>query len=189
MTAQEYAAEGVVWRRLAGLLPAAGDREEVQACWDIGEQEAGLELLVDRLLGQGAGVEESARAELAVMAEQWGEWEWLGMRIAALPHVGEEAGRLRVLQDGAEETRPAGFVLPEHPLAVAVLVPWIVCAPCARVLARAHRREEWGALSFLAEGYVVFGPGLAPLVFLREDPGAAWDALAALRDGCDRDRG
>lgn len=186
MSAREYAAEAVVWSRLAGLLSAADDREEVQACWDIGEQEAGLELLVDRLLGQGAGVEESARAELAVMAEQWGEWDWLGARIAALPLVGEVAGRLRVLHDGAEETRPAGFVLPEHPLAASVLVPWLVCAPCERVLARAHRREEWGALSFLAEGYVVFGPGFTPVVFLREEPGAAWDALVALRDGCGR---
>ncbi|MEU2912542.1 hypothetical protein ACWCQ0_27655 [Streptomyces massasporeus] len=107
MSAQEYAAEAVVWSRLAGLLSAPGDREEVQDCWDIGEQETGLELLVDRLLGQGAGVEEPARAELAVMAEQWGEWDWLGARIASLPHVGEETGRLRVLQDGAAETRPA----------------------------------------------------------------------------------
>lgn len=186
MSAQEYAAEAVVWSRLAGLLSAPGDREEVQDCWDIGEQEAGLELLVDRLLGRGTRIEEPARAELAVMAEQWGEWDWLGTRITSLPHVGEEAGRLRVLQDGAEETRPAGFVLPEHPLAASVLVPWIVCAPCERVLARAHRREEWGALSFLAEGYVVFGPGFAPVAFPREEPGAAWDALAALRHGCDR---
>ena len=185
MTSQEYAAEAVLWSRLAGLQ-SAPDREEVQGCWDIGEQEAGLELLVDRLREQGPGIGESARAELAVMAEQWGEWDWLGVRIAALPHVGEEADRLRVLPDGAEETRPAGFVLPGHPLAEAVLVPWIVCAPCGRVLARAHRREEWGALSFLAEGYVVFGPEHAPVVLPREEPGAAWDALAALRDGCDR---
>ncbi|MFJ3511087.1 hypothetical protein [Streptomyces luteogriseus] len=186
MSAQEYAAEAVVWSRLAGLLSAPGDREEVQDCWDIGEQEAGLELLVDRLLGQGTGVGEPAVAELAVMAEQWGEWDWLGARIASLPLAGEEAGGLRVLRDGAEDTRPAGFVLPEHPLAASVLVPWIVCAPCERVLARAHRREEWGGLSFLAEGYVVFGPGFDPVVFPREEPGAAWDALAALRDGRDR---
>ncbi|MEV0241113.1 hypothetical protein AB0I06_14460 [Streptomyces sp. NPDC050674] len=185
MSAREYAAEAVVWSRLAGLLSAPGDREEVRTCWDIGEQEAGLEVLVDRLLGQGTGVEESARAELAVMAEQWGEWDWLGARIAALPGAGEEAGRLRVVPDGAEETRPAGFVLPGHPLAATVLVPWIACAPCGRVLARSHRREEWGALSFLAEGYVVFGPERAPAVFPRDMPGACWAALDALRDGDD----
>ncbi|MEU0220297.1 hypothetical protein ABZ281_36850, partial [Streptomyces sp. NPDC006265] len=42
---------------------------------------------------------------------------------------------------------------------------------------------------YLAEGYVVFGPEHAPVVLAREEPGAAWDALAALRDCCDRDRG
>ncbi|MEV0170218.1 hypothetical protein AB0I00_03665 [Streptomyces sp. NPDC050803] len=175
--ARAYAAEGVVWSRLARLLPDAGDVDEVQGCWDIGEQEAGLHVLVDRLLQQGLTVGEPERAELAVMAEQWGEWDQLGAGIAALPCGTGRPARLRVFEDGARDTIP-------HPAGEAVLVPWISCEPCGRVLARAHVQEEWGALSYLAVSYVVLAPDGARLEFDAQEEAAAWSALGALRAGC-----
>ncbi|WP_328874618.1 hypothetical protein OHT76_33675 [Streptomyces sp. NBC_00287] len=185
--ANAYAAEGVVWSRLAGLLPDAEDVDEVQACWDIGEQEGGLEVLVDRLLQQQLTVGESARAELAVMAEQWDVWDHLGAGIAALPCGAGQPARLRVFEDGAQGTTPLRDVLPRHPSTGAVLVPWVTCAPCGRVLARVHEWEEWGALSHRAQAYVVFSPdgSGAPLEFdADEGEAAAWSALEALRAGC-----
>ncbi len=181
-----YAAEGVVWSRLAALLPDAGDVDEVQGCWDIGEQEAGLDVLVGKLLEQGLAVGESTRAEIAVMAEQWGEWDRLAPGIVALPRDAGEPALLRVFEDGARETVPVRSVLPEHPCAASVLVPWIMCGPCGRVLGRVHRREEWGGLSYCAQSYVVFDPAgtVAPSVFDGEEDGAVWSALAALRTGC-----
>lgn len=143
-------------------------------------------MLVERPAGQGVPVGGSERAELAVTAEQWGVWDRLGASIAGCsPDAGRPARR-RVCEDGAEETLPVRAVLPGYASPHSVLVPWIGCPPCGRALARVHRREEWGGLSYLAESYVVFaGDGaVAPLVFDREDEGAAWAALDALRTVC-----
>lgn len=183
--ARAYAAEGAIWAGLAALLPDPEQVDEVQSCWDIGEQEAGLEVLVHRLTEQGLPVGESARAELAVMAEQWGVWDLLGASIAGCAEDAERP-RWRVLEDGAEETLPLRAVVPESTSPQSEVVPWIVCPPCGRVLARVHRREEWGGLSFLTESYVVFAEdrAVAPLVFDREDGGAAWAALDALCTAC-----
>ncbi|WP_217550206.1 hypothetical protein [Streptomyces sp. GbtcB6] len=38
-----------------------------------------------------------------------------------------------------------------------VLVPWIACTRCGRILMRAHARERWGDLSYLARHYVILG--------------------------------
>ncbi|MGN5382074.1 hypothetical protein ACQ4WX_48070 [Streptomyces lasalocidi] len=42
-------------------------------CWDIGEQEAGLGLLVAGLLAHQLPISETARAQISVLAETWGE--------------------------------------------------------------------------------------------------------------------
>lgn len=42
-------------------------------------------------------------------------------------------------------------VLADRSLAGLALVPWISCNRCGQVLIRVHAREEWGALSYLAE--------------------------------------
>ncbi|GHH80767.1 hypothetical protein [Streptomyces capitiformicae] len=182
-----YAAEAVIWSRLATLLPDAEDVDMVQGCWDIGEQEAGLHVLVDRLTELRLPVGESARVEIAVMAEQWGVWDQRGAEIAGLVQDAARPARLRVLDDDAEAPLPARTVLSEPPSPCSELVPWIVCPPCGRVLARSHRREEWGGLWFLAEAYVVFAredDSFAPLVFDRERDEATWAALDALRTAC-----
>lgn len=180
-----YADEAAVWSRLAALLPDPVDVDEVQGAWDIGEQEGGLTVLVQKILEQGRAVDEPARAELAVMAEQWGVWDPLGPDIARCGPA-PDAGVLRVLADDAGDPLPARSVLPDPPVPELFLVPWIGCARCGRVLARGHRREEWGLLSYLPLCYVVFTPGggPAPRVYDQGGPGAAWSALAALRAGC-----
>lgn len=181
--AEAYAAEGAVWSRLALLLPSVEDVDEVQGCWDIGEQEGGLGVLVRRLLELGLPIGELTRAEIAVMAEQWGVWDLLGARIVA---CAGEPGLLRVYEDGARETLPVRSVVPGHPSAGSVLVPWIGCVGCGTWLARAHAREKRGDLSYLAESYVVFGTErpVPQAVFDRETYGAVWSALGALCTAC-----
>ncbi|WP_405729731.1 hypothetical protein OG885_10880 [Streptomyces sp. NBC_00028] len=168
-----YAAEGVVWSRLAGLLPGAEDMAEVQGCWDIGEQEAGLFRLVDRLFELGLSVDDRTRAELAAMAEQWGVWDQLATDIVDLPGF---EGRLRVVE-GLEPVDGAGGL---------ALVPWMRCEPCGRVLALEHRRESWGALSFSPVSYVVSVPDGSGTqhVLDAEGTGAVWRALDMLTVPC-----
>ncbi|MFF4016371.1 hypothetical protein [Streptomyces sp. NPDC001843] len=180
-----YADEAARWSRLAALLPDPVDVDVVQGCWDIGEQEDGLTVLVEKIHEQGLAVDESARAELAVMAEQWGVWDQLGPDIARCGPAAD-AARLRVFPDDAGEPLPAGSVLTDLPAPGLFLVPWICCARCGRVLARGHRLEEWGELSYLPLCYVVFTPGgtPAPTVHDHEERGAAWSALAAVTAGC-----
>ncbi|MGW0707065.1 hypothetical protein ACWD4G_14100 [Streptomyces sp. NPDC002643] len=181
-----YAAEAAIWSRLASLLPDAGDVETVQDCWDIGEQEAGLGVLVERLTELRLPVDDKARTEIAVMAEEWSVWDRHGAEIVELAQDAERPPRLRVFEDGAEDTLPAREVLAEPPSPTSELVPWIACPPCGRTLARSHRREEWGGLSYLSEVYVVFAHdgAFAPLVFDRERAGAVWAALDGLRTAC-----
>ncbi|MEU9910956.1 hypothetical protein [Streptomyces sp. NPDC051001] len=165
-----YAAEGVVWSRLAGLLPGSEDVELIQACWDIGEQEGGLFRLVDRLFELELSVDDSARAELAAMASQWGVWDQLATDIVDLPG---SQGRLRVLE-GLEPVDRDGTAL----------VPWMRCEGCGRVLAMEHRYESWGALSFQPVSYVVSVPDGTLLGFDDEKEGAVWRALDALTTAC-----
>jgi hypothetical protein len=165
-----YAAEGVVWSRLAGLLPGPEDVELIQACWDIGEQEGGLLRLVDRLFELELSVDDSARAELAAMASQWGVWDQLATDIVDLPG---SQGRLRVL-DGLEPVGRDGTAL----------VPWMRCEGCGRVLALEHRYESWGALSSQPVSYTVSAPDGTLLGFDNEKEGAVWRALDALTAPC-----
>jgi hypothetical protein len=60
------------------------------------------------------------------------------------------------------------------------------CEPCGRILAREHRREAWGALSFSPVSYVVSVPDDAgtQLVIDAEGPDAVWRALDTLTASC-----
>lgn len=95
--------EATRWRRFAALLPSA-DAAAFVDCWDIGEQEAGLDQLVAGLLEQEVPISETVRAEIAVAAEVW------GMRTALAPRLGrclgahQEDNRLKFIEDGL----PAG---------------------------------------------------------------------------------
>lgn len=168
----KYAAEGVVWSRLAGLLPGAEDVDLVQGAWDVGEQEAGLFHLVARLFELGLFVEDLARAELAAMASQWGVWDQLATDIVDLPGF---QGTLRVVE-GLEPVDRGDLAL----------VPWMRCEPCGRILALEHRRESWGSLSFSPVSYVVSVPDGAgtQFVFDAEEQDAVWRALDKLTATC-----
>ncbi|MHB9858187.1 hypothetical protein [Streptomyces sp. YIM S03343] len=190
LSAQAYIDEGSVWSRLAALLPDPDDVDRVQGCWDIGEQEAGLDVLVGRLLEQELAIAEPTRAELAVMAAQWGVWDRLAAEIMRCRTDETDHAPLRVLTGTAAQPMPVRTVLPEHPTPDLFLVPWIACGPCGRTLARAHEREDWGDLSYVPEFHVVYAHdgSMAPQVFDETRRDAAWAALSALRTACRCDR-
>lgn len=159
-------AEGAAWDRLAGLLPepAAG---EVRDCRAIGEQEAGLGLLLGGLLAYGVALDGTTRAELSVLTETWGEREALAARLAACADTGAPSPvRLLPADESAGETadetadETAGEADGESddttgdPVG-SVRVPWIACDRCGATLLRIHTREPWGGPSYPAEAYVV----------------------------------
>jgi hypothetical protein len=72
------------------LLPL--DRaHEFNNCRVIGEQEAGLGLLVAGVLSSDVAISETVRAELSVLAETWGEREGLTLRIRQCRSDGQPA--------------------------------------------------------------------------------------------------
>ncbi|WP_018353353.1 hypothetical protein [Longispora albida] len=169
--------DALTWDRLASLLPEPEARQ-VRECWAIGEQEAGLGLLVSALLEHEIPVSETTRAQIAVTAETWGVLEALTPSLATCRSDGSQPSvRLAELaelpgededEDTGAETRP-------------VLVPWIACTRCGQTLVRAHAREPWG-LSYLADHYAIVSPDQAATarVFPADAAGPAFDSL--LRD-------
>ncbi|KPC84997.1 hypothetical protein ADK82_02985 [Streptomyces sp. NRRL S-4] len=151
--------EETLWRSATALLPPDDARAALE-CRGIGEQEAALRLIVAGFLGPGAALGETLRAELSVLTEAWGIREELAAdlaRCAGGPEAEPSTLRLIGTADAVALPRPAagGGCAPEEP----VVVPWITCLCCTRILGRAHRREWWGDLSFLAEHYVLHTPG------------------------------
>ncbi|MFD7994200.1 hypothetical protein [Streptomyces mexicanus] len=168
--------DAVIWNRLAALLPEA-EAQEVKDCWDIGEQEAGLGLLVSGILGHQVPISETVRAQISVLAETWGERETLTPRILQCRDDGTP-GHLKLIEDGGSTVAEA-IGAAEQDLAGLVLVPWIACTRCGQVLMRAHARESWGDLSYLAQHYVITTPNRATVLrlFPADSAGAAFDAL------------
>ncbi|MFJ4687637.1 hypothetical protein [Streptomyces sp. NPDC088789] len=171
------------WRALAALLPPhlAG---QVLDCWSIGEQEAGLGLLVSGLDDESVPISEETRALLSATAEDWGVREALEAGIAGCRPLPGDASPVRLLRAPETAPLPAGAVAGRPDLSALVLVPWITRTPpsCGRLLARAHSREPWGGLSYIAEAYVVLAPEGhgRTLVLDPADAQEAQDALAAL---------
>ncbi|MER5635420.1 hypothetical protein ABT095_00500 [Kitasatospora sp. NPDC002227] len=168
--------DAAAWNRLAALLPEP-EAQEVRDCWNIGEQEAGLGLLVSGLLVHQVPISETVRAQISVLAETWGEREALTPRI--LQCRGDDApANLKLLEHGgASDDQPA--LGPGQDPAGPVLVPWIACTRCDQVLMRAHSREGWGDLSYLAHHYVITSPDLATTsrTFPVQSAGVAFAAL------------
>ncbi|WP_123972817.1 hypothetical protein [Streptomyces sp. Ag109_O5-1] len=63
-------------------------------------------------------------------------------------------GSLKLIE-GDETIVPEATGVAEQDLAGLVLVPWIACTRCGQILMRAHARESWGDLSYLAQHYVI----------------------------------
>ncbi|WP_328891909.1 hypothetical protein [Streptomyces sp. NBC_00316] len=169
----------VVWHQLAALLPEA-EAQEIKDCWDIGEQEAGLGLLVSGLLAHQVPISETVRAQISVLAEVWGERQSLTPRILQC-RGDDEPAQLKLIEhaDNIVNSSAVGG----DPDVVNVLVPWIACTRCGHVLTRAHTREPWGDLSYLAGNYVITSPeGDAVQRFFPAD--SAGTAFAALLAEC-----
>ncbi|MFB7011270.1 MULTISPECIES: hypothetical protein [unclassified Streptomyces] len=174
--------EATRWRRFAALLPPA-DAAGFTDCWDIGEQEAGLDRLVAGLLEHRVPISETVRAEIAVATEVW------GMRAVLAPGLGrclgghQEDSGLRLIERADTVPLPGSSVATDTALADLLVVPWIACTRCGRVLARAHDREPWGDLSYVARHYLLFVPGRSASTALFA-PDSAWGALTELGVSC-----
>ncbi|MFF1913617.1 hypothetical protein ACFVYE_18720 [Streptomyces sp. NPDC058239] len=168
--------EAATWQRLAALLPR-DDALQVMDAGNIGEQEGGLSQLVSLLVRQQVVIEETMRAELAVLAEAWGLWPSpLGPGIVQCQGDGCDSLLRLVEHDGdAPMTGPTVGLAPEL-----LLVPWIACTESGHLLTRAHTRGTWGDLSCLPEHYVILDPDRSTAIDLFP-PDAGWDALSALR--------
>ncbi|MFJ7067817.1 hypothetical protein [Streptomyces sp. NPDC101115] len=173
--------EAAVWQRLAALLPP-DDARAVVDCWDIGEQESGLELLVSALLRHQVPIDETTRAEIAVVCEAWGMWPLpLAPRLSQCPGSGT-ASVLQLIENPASAPLPAStFGLGDQ----LVLVPWIGCTACGKTLARIHVLEPWG-MSLNPEHYVILDTGQGATGHHLFTQGDGWDALTALRTSCDK---
>ncbi|MGW4291170.1 hypothetical protein ACWEIK_30045 [Streptomyces sp. NPDC004673] len=172
--------ETVIWNRLAALLPEA-EAQEVKDWWDIGEQEAGLGLLVSGILGHKVLISETARAQISVLAETWGEREALTPQILQCRDDGTPGPMKLIEGDGS--TVPEAIGGAEQDLTGLVLVPWITCTRCGQVLMRAHARESWGDLSYLARHYVITTPNRATVLQLFPADSAS-AAFAVLQRTC-----
>ncbi|MFJ7911801.1 hypothetical protein [Kitasatospora sp. NPDC096204] len=170
----------VLWSRIADLLPDDAARA-VKDCWAIGEQESGLGLLVEGLLARQIPISGTDRAQISVLAEEWGVRERLTPGLLRCPGDGAPAP-VRLLDGERDEAEVVtGWSEPE--LAALVLVPWIGCTRCGRTLLRAHGWEPWDDFSYLAEHYVISTPdGVRAERILPRD--AAGAAFAELLHGC-----
>lgn len=156
---EDYEAD--LWNRLATLLPTPDDATDFLECRDIGEQEAGLDLLVRLLRESRIPIGDTTRAELEALAEQWGVRLALHDEIASCIRDPDADGSLRLLPDDqAIPTDHAAIGLTDAESAELLLAPWIECTHCGRTLGRTHHMEEWGELSYLASRYIVWAsPG------------------------------
>lgn len=76
-------------------------------------------------------------------------------------------------------------VVADRALVGLLLVPWIICTRCDKVLARVHNREAWGDLSYLARHYAITTPDRT--VVARLFPAdSADEAFASLLQSCDQ---
>lgn len=164
------------WQGLADLLPPALAAEVMEG-WSIGEQEGALDHLVSSLLDLDIAIGDGDRARLAVTAEDWGERVALESRILQCPSRPDGSG-VRLVEPVDAEPLPGAAFGHLGTLEGLLVVPWIACVRCGRVLGRAHRREPWGGLSYQAAQFVLYQPG-APEPAVLAGPSAG-EALAAL---------
>ncbi|GAA2997895.1 hypothetical protein GCM10020229_07860 [Kitasatospora albolonga] len=166
------------WYRIADLLPEAA-AAEVEDCWESGEQEAGLRLLVEGLLAFQIPVGEADRARIAVLTERWGVRELLAPGLLRCLGDGASAPvRLLDAETDGAELLPGGPGLPGL-----LLAPWIRCTRCGHYLLRAHRWEDWDDLSHDAEHYALTSADRSTL--LRTFPAdAVAEAFTELLDHC-----
>lgn len=149
--------EDDLWERLAALLPSTEDAENFRDCRESGHQEAGLWILMQRLLEHRVPISDRMRAEIEVLAEHWGERWARHDEIIACVRDSADGGSLRLVPDDCSTpVDSAQLGILDSALTGLLVVPWLECMRCGRVLARVHAREPWGDSSCLAAHYIVW---------------------------------
>ncbi|MFE3546377.1 hypothetical protein ACFXK0_25735 [Nocardia sp. NPDC059177] len=151
--------EARLWERLAGLLPTTEDAGSFRDSREIGEQEAGIWFLLERLTALELPVDETTAAEIEVLAEHWGERASVHHRIDACARDRDRAASVRLVPDSEAvpgDARAAGITA--GPVARMTVVPWIECTHCPSVLSRAHAEDAPGLPGYLAARYLVSRP-------------------------------
>ncbi|MEU8437495.1 hypothetical protein AB0F18_32290 [Streptomyces sp. NPDC029216] len=166
--------EADVWDRFAALLPEA-DAHEVRVCWEIGEQEAGIDLLVGALHDHRVPIGEATRAEMSVIAETWGVRLNVAARLMECPGDGLPSP-VELLPETAPLSNPGHI---DSKLGDFLLIPWIRHTASGRLLVRAHVEAPWGDLSYIPEYYPVLASEQGPSLHLF-DSCSAREALEAL---------
>jgi hypothetical protein len=172
-----------VFLDLVQLLPE-GRRDMAAGGWDIGEQEGAFDYLVETLIECRVPITELARAQIAILIESWGNWNW-GFspdQLAVCLSADEQDPPWRLVE-GTErgkalEERFAAQIKPGHPLHGPAIVAWFACRRCDDVLVRMHEREPWG-LSLIPLQYVITRSPLSITSFM-----TGFEALDALAGGC-----
>jgi hypothetical protein len=172
-----------VFMGLVRLLPE-DRRQDAMDFWDIGEQEAALDVLVETLIDCRVPITEQARARISILMEVWGMWNGdssPGELAACLS--ADEPDRPWRLVEGTErgkalEERLAVRIEPGHPLHGPALVAWFACRRCEDVLVRVHEKEPWG-LSPNASQYAIVRSPRSVRSFA-----TGFEALDALVGGC-----
>jgi hypothetical protein len=144
------------WHRTADLLPAAAGRA-AQDSWAAGEQAVALGELVEGLLVGQVPVGAETRAWISVQAEARGVRERITPGLLRCLGDGGPAPVQLLDGEGDEAEVLTGWTGPG--LDGLLLVPWIGCTRCGRVLARAHAWDPWDDLSDTARSYVIGTPG------------------------------
>ncbi|MGQ4601281.1 hypothetical protein [Nocardia sp. R6R-6] len=170
-----------LWERLALLLPAeAGDN--FRDCRAAGRQEAGLWFLMQQLIEHQVPISDRTRAEIEVLAEQWGERLARHDEIIACAPESDDEASLRLLSDETSSpVEPGRLGITDSALTGLLVVPWIECLRCERVLDRVHAQEPWGDLRYLADYYTVrqpTAPDTEPRIFAGSDLHSAFESLA-----------
>ncbi|PSK30138.1 hypothetical protein C6575_17585 [Nocardia seriolae] len=168
---------------MATLLPTVEDVESFRDCRESGHQEAGLWMLMRRLIEDRVPIGDRVRAEIEVLAERWGERLARHSEIASCVRDSGDRGSIRLLPDDrSTPVDPAQVGVADSVMAGLVVVPWLECVRCGRVLARVHTREPWGELSYLAAYYVIWhhtASGNEPRIFAEPDLYGAFELLVA----------
>ncbi|WP_157106750.1 hypothetical protein [Nocardia arthritidis] len=139
------------------MLRSTEDAENFRACRESGHQEAGLWMLTHLLLEQQVPISDRTRAEIEVLAEQWGERLARHDEIIACVRGSDDGASIRLLPDDrSAPVHPARIGLTDSALTGLLVVPWLECLRCGRVLARVHAQEPWGDLRYLPAHYVVW---------------------------------
>ncbi|MFD6391901.1 hypothetical protein [Nocardia sp. NPDC060259] len=173
--------EADLWERLARLLPSAVAGENFRDCRATGSQEAGLWILIRQLIEHRVPISDRTRAEIEVLAEQWGERLARHDEIVSCEQDSDVEPSIRLLPDeSSSPVDPGRLGITDSNLTGLLVVPWLECLRCGRVLDRVHVMEPWGDLRYLADYYTVrrhTAPDVEPEVFDGSDLHSAFELL------------